>query len=176
MAGSGLQAPSASVAPLIRGGSGALSIQDPSRQPPQNWDFLSRSNSQIPGSPNWLLGTQNQYLWQPYKSYYFKSCFCSFCPKNGITLYLSTTAYVYIRINGQWLPQVYNPLYGNYYTINIPASMLNCGCNNTIEIYGFSYSCSCPIAICYSFSQNCSNAMNCPNLGVTYYNLTTCSC
>ncbi len=141
-----------------------------------NWDFLNRANTLIQGSPNWLVANNDQKLWQPFKSFYFKTCFCSFCPQNGITLYLSNTCYIYIRVNGQWIQQIYNPNWGGFYTINIPASMLNCGCNNNIEFFGFSFFNPFPIAISYAFYQNCSKAMNCPNLGVTYYNLNTCKC
>ena len=141
-----------------------------------NWDFLKGANSLIQGSPNWLVATTDQRLWLPKKSFYFKSCFCSFCPQNGITLYLSNTCYIYIKVNNNWILQVYSPNWGGYHTINIPASMLKCGCNNDIEFYGFSFFDSSPIAISYGFYQNCSKAMNCPNLGVTYYNLNTCKC
>ncbi len=92
-----------------------------------------------------------------------------------MTLYLSSTAYVYIRINGQWLPQVYIPKWFGYHIINIPAVMLNCGCKNIIEFYSFGFSNAYPIAISYGFSQDCRNAMNCPN-PLSYYNRNTCQC
>lgn len=150
----------------------ALSSLSSSQQ--YNWDFLNTPNSYIQGSPRWVLGTTNRNLWGPYRSFSFKTRFCSYCPQNGITLYLSNTCYVYIRINGQWLG-FYNPNWFGSYTIYIPDSMLLCGCDNKIEFFGYSYSHYYPIAISYRFSQNCFNAMNCPYRWQSY-NLKTCRC
>lgn len=142
---------------------------------PRSWDFLRSPNTLIKGSPNWIAASTDFRVWPIGKVFYFKSCFCSFCPKQGITLYISSTSYVSIKINGVWWLSII-PNWGGFHTLNIPASMLKCGCNNIIEFYAFNFGFPSPIAISWGFYQNCWSAMNCPNLGATFYNLDTCSC
>ena len=137
---------------------------------PNNWDFLKSPNTQIKGSPSWIAASPDFQIKPIGSVFYFKSCFCSFCPKQGMTLYISSTCYVSIKINGVWFLSVV-PNWGGYHTLTIPAYLLKCGCNNIIEMYGYNFDFSSPIAISYGLYQNCWKDMNCQNLGATYYNL-----
>ncbi len=138
---------------------------------PANWDFLKRPVTSLKGSPSWIAPSPDYEVKPSGSIIRYDFCFCSYCNKVQVNFAISTTSFISVMVNGVWTSShAPNGPFGQSILIKIPASIVKCGCENYVTIYGYNFGFPSPMALAYSIYQSCKSAMNCPNLGVTYYN------
>lgn len=139
---------------------------------PTDWNFLSLNS--LGGSSKWIYPNGTFKIYPRYWITTYTIKFYIDCPKNGVSLHFATTGTSFVYLNGHLLLSWYYP-YPSVHQLNLQEPELVCGCNILkIIVYNFYY--QSPAALIYSLSQSTTGCYNCTNLGVSFYNKTSCKC
>ena len=154
--------------------SGANAIeQAPAPAASNDWSFVNGGSNSNTGASWKTPGSKFQTFPKGHRTTYTIK-FNTDCPQNPVHIIFATTGYSFVFLNGQLIHSWGDP-YPEYHNVTLQKPHLVCGCN-TIEVIVYNYCCPSPCGLTYSLTQDKTGCYQCDNLGLTYYNRTTCEC